>query len=133
MSPPLNPPRLAMAGAMAITMTACSMVTSALAPQVPTPPTIDDLPPNPTVAELRAAGRRLLDWADEHCRDLPSGPERPRTRLSTACEETIAQAGMLGVQVVTAVTAAKLDALIGRARPDELAHPTGMGFRHRHH
>lgn len=95
MSPPLTPARLAMAVAMAGALTACSMVT-ALRPQVPPPPTVDDLPPNPTTADLRATGQRMMDWADEHClQDLPSTPQDTWTGLTAPCERTIAGAGLL--------------------------------------
>ena len=45
------------------------------------------------MADLRAAGRRMADWADEHCLDLPS--DRTVSGFSPVCEETIAHAGML--------------------------------------
>ena len=112
MSPPLDLARLAMAVAMAGALTGCAVLTAALSPHTSGPPTLDDLPPDPTQADLRALGERMEAWAAEHCRDVD--PDRPTlTGLTPACEETLGQAGILSSPSITPealpVAAALLD------------------------
>lgn len=119
MSPPLYLARLAMAVAMAGALTGCAVLTAALSPHTSGPPTLDDLPPDPTQADLRALGGRMEAWAAEHCRDVD--PDRPTlSGFTPACEETISRAGMLSSPGITPeavpMAAAILDVMLREGR-----------------
>ena len=121
MSPTFSLARLAMAVAMAGALTGCAVLTAALSPHTSGPPTLDDLPPDPTQADLRALGERMEAWAAEHCRDVDP-PDRRRTfsGFTPACEETISRAGMLRSPGITPeavpMAAAILDVMLREGR-----------------